>query len=312
MTSSSTFSSSPRSRSPRSTTTTRPRGPPRSSPSRARPDRHCRRARRRGGAGVSEQSIPEPNVIDAEPARPTEDPLVDTTKIPQTRGRSYRSRFAAVYIVLAVVAGGSDRRGHRPDLAPRRGADARRGRRGSPDGSTDASIKQIADQVSRAVPARERRPARGRPRERPEGHGRRRRDRERRPADQRHRRPARYLARSRRGGRLRGHARADERPVHPVRSRRQLLDPGRHAVRGAARAAAPPGTRALALHAQVPRRHRLRHRLPPAAPRSAGRSHLGVPEALRREGRALEAAPHDARTPSLRRSATCRRPSWRT
>lgn len=86
-------------------------------------------------------------VIDAEPARPVEEPpLVDTTRAQRVEGR-YRSRFAVIYIALAVVAGGAIGAAvvliSRPDAAPAQAWSAWR-----PTGSADASIKQIAEHVS--------------------------------------------------------------------------------------------------------------------------------------------------------------------
>jgi hypothetical protein len=88
----------------------------------------------------------ESTVVDAEPARPVGGAR-EESRSERARRNAYRSRFALVYFLLAVVVGGAV--GSfivivgKPEAAP-----APKWSDWQPTGSTDARLKQIADHVS--------------------------------------------------------------------------------------------------------------------------------------------------------------------
>ncbi len=93
----------------------------------------------------------------------------------------------------------------------------------------------------------------------------------------------------------------------------ELLDQGRHGIRGAACAPAPRGAGARPLHVQVRRRGRLGLGLPSPAARRPGGAHVGLPEEERRAARSSSKPLVDLdRRRRRRRSGRCRRGSSRS
>jgi hypothetical protein len=96
---------------------------------------------------LSESTTRDSTVVDADPARPVASDRAES-RAERARRSGYRSRFALVYILLAIVVGGAV--GSfvvlmgKPEAAP-----APKWSDWQPTGSVDARLKQIADHVSR-------------------------------------------------------------------------------------------------------------------------------------------------------------------
>jgi len=91
--------------------------------------------------------VVEPTVVvDAEPARPVAGP--DGTRSDRARRSAYRARFALVYVLLAILAGGAV--GAFAVLASRpEAAEPAKWSTWAPTGSEQAKARQIADRVSK-------------------------------------------------------------------------------------------------------------------------------------------------------------------
>ena len=219
----------------------------------------------------------------------------------RARRSSYRLRFGLIYVLLAAVVGagvgsfivlasGDDK----PDGAGLVGlaAEGQHDREGAPDRRPDPE----------GVPGGERRAAHGQPRQPALGA-----DAAGRRAGARGLRPPRHVEGARGGGR---HRRLPRRRRRLVRALRDAVEGAVRARRRrlgrAADAAAPAGARALALHAQVRRRHRLGGRLHAAREGEEPKHGLPAPERRRRRARpaAQLAAPDgeaEGRRPELAR-----------
>jgi hypothetical protein len=90
----------------------------------------------------------ESTYVEAEPARPVDQPAGTKSRSERARHSAYRSRFALVYVALAIVAGAGIGAlivvVGKPEAAP-----APKWSDWQPQGSSDAKLKQIADHVSR-------------------------------------------------------------------------------------------------------------------------------------------------------------------
>ena len=86
--------------------------------------------------------------VDAETARPVDQPAAAKSRSERARHSAYRSRFALLYVVLAIVVGGAVGAfivvASKPEATP-----APKWSDWQPQGSSDAKLKQIADHVSR-------------------------------------------------------------------------------------------------------------------------------------------------------------------